>query len=283
MAETVNYRLEYHGDEADHNRLPAHHGAQSLEGITWSVALIANYLAVGKIKTRGQLSRKIQVFLYPARPGSFVSELVLFVTEPQNLFITSVLGSYLVGTASQLINAAIVRTIKEVCGIAHDLTKIDGQNLAKLPSGDLEALVDRTEASMRRAHEVINNGADTLLISEGDRKVIELNAETKAYVNTNIVGDKIVAKEVSVGAFNANTGNGRFYLPEIGKTVPFSVDREPTSGTYEALTGSLDLYVRKVPSNIAVKCLEVLSTDGRIKKLIVKSAEKAKPPSSPSD
>jgi hypothetical protein len=273
MAETVKYRLEYQGGEADSNRLPAHQGAQSLEGITWSVALIANYLATGKIRTRGQLSDKIQVFIYPARPGSFVSDLILFITEPNNLYITSIFGGYVVATAGQMLNAAIVRTIKEVCGVAHALTKLDGQMLSKLPSGDLEALVDRIEPSMRRAHEVIENGASTLSIKDGTQEIIRLNSETKSYVNANIVSDETVEKRVSVGAFNANTGNGRFFLPEIGKTVPFSVDRDAGRKTREALTRSLDLYVRDVPSYITIRCVEVLSVDERIKKLIVKSAK----------
>jgi hypothetical protein len=274
----VGYRLRYTGDEAESNRLPAHRGAVSLEGVSWSVSLIANYLATGKMKTRGTLSPEIKAFIYPARQGSFINDLILYIEKPENLFITSVLGSYAVGTAGQVINSVIVKVMKEVCGIVS--RHIGGQTgdeekwYSLLPSGDMEALVDRIEPSMRRAHEVINEGASNLLILQRQTELIVLNGVTKAYVNKNIIGDELVEKEVSVGALNANTGNGRFYLPQIGKTVPFSVDKEPATGTYQALTYSLDQYVSGRPSTIQVTCREVLALDGRIKKLIVSGARR---------
>jgi hypothetical protein len=270
----IKYRLRYVGDEAEQNRLPAHEGAQSLEGVSWSISLITNYLATGDIRTRGAMSPKIKSFLSPARQGSFVNDIAIFITEPNNLFLTSLFGAYTINTISQIVNAVVVKTIKEASGIATQLTDKEKRWLSKFPSGDMEALVDRIEPSLRRAHDVIADGADNLIIQKGNIPVVTLDRSTKAYVNTSIKGDDEVEREVSVGAFNANSGNGRFYLPDTGKTVPFSIDREPASGTYQTLSYSLDRYVHRRPSYIKVKCFEVITTDGRIKKLIVLGARK---------
>lgn len=273
MTEELKYKLIYEGDEADRNRLPAHKGAISLEGVTWSVSLLAHYAATGKIRSRGDLSPKIKVYLRPARQGSFTNEIVVFVTEPDNIFLTSVAGAYVAATAGQLLNTIIVKSLKEVCGLIYKHTRHDERWLTKLPSGDVEALVDKIEPSMRRAHEVIDEGAKTLEIKKGQTPLITFDSLTKAYVNADNVGDE-TSRTVSVGAFNANSGNGRVYLPDVGKTVPFSVPKGLDSATYAALSYSLDQYVNGRPSQIEMTSTEILAADGRIKKLIVSQAKK---------
>lgn len=273
MAFEIKYRLSYYGGEADNNRLPAHNGALSLEGVTWSFSLLAHYAATGKIKTRGQLSSKVEVYLAPARQGSFLQDLYVVVTEPNNIFLTTVAGSYAVATLGQLINSLVVTSLRGVCGLPSALSKPDEGKLSKLPSGDREALVDRIEPSMRRAHEVIDDGATQCIIKKGYTPLLTMDAKTKAYVNADLLTDEKMLV-VSVGAYNANTGNGSVYLTHIGKSVPFSVEKGLDHATYAALSFSLDRYVNNLESNIEVACLEQISTDNRTKKLIIKRAFK---------
>ncbi|CDX40623.1 hypothetical protein P9273_17950 [Mesorhizobium sp. WSM4935] len=273
MAEEIKYKLVYEGEEAERNRLPAHQGATSIEGVTWSISLLAHYAATGEIRTRGSLSPKIKVYLRPSRQGSFINELFVFITEPNNLFITSVAGAYAAGSAGQIVNTLIVKTLKEVCGLIYKHTRHDEKWLKKLPSGDTEALVDKVEPSMRRAHDVIDDGASTLDIKKGQTSLITFDRATKAYVNADNLGDEST-RTVSVGAFNANSGNGRVYLPDVGKTVPFFAPKGLDTATYAALTYSLDQYVNGRPSQIKITSQEILAGDNRVKKLIVSQAMK---------
>ncbi len=273
MPEEIKYKLIYEGEEADRNRLPAHKGAISLEGMTWSISLLANYAATGKIRSRGDLSPKVKVYIRPARQGSFVNEIIVFITEPNNLFLTSALGGYAAATVGQIVNTIIAKSLREVCGLVYKHTQHDERWLRKLPSGDLEALVDKIEPSMRRAHEVIDDGAKTIEIKKGHKALITFDTGTKAYVNADNIGDEAI-RTVSVGAFNANSGNGRVYLPDVGKTVAFSVPKGLDSATYTALSYSLDQYVNGRPSQIQITSTEIIASDGRIKKLLVSVARK---------
>lgn len=277
MAEELKYRLIYEGEEANRNRLPAHKGAISIEGVTWSLSLLAHYAATGRIRSRGELSPNIKVYIRPARQGSFINDVYIYVTEPENLFITSIAGGYVAATAGQLLNTLIAKSLKEVCGLIYKHTRHDERWLNKLPSGDVEALIDKIEPSMRRAHEVIDDGAETLEITKGRTPLVKFDSVTKAYVNADITGDE-TSRVVSVGAFNANSGNGRVYLPDVGKTVPFAVGRGLDSPTYAALSYSLDRYVNGLPSHIDLTSTEMLAADGRVKKLIVSKARKLNDP-----
>ena len=272
MPVDLRYRLQYRGQSADDNMLPAHLGATSLEGVTWSYSILANYLATGEIRQRGQMADAIRVYMKPARQGSFVQDLVVYVTAPENMFLTTVIGTYTVATIGQVVNAFIGKALREVLGLLPEQTSREERWFSKFPSGDMEALVDRIEPSMKRAHSVVGDGATDLLIVRGRVPVVTLDAETKLWVNTNIVDKEIKQRIVRISAFNANTGNGRAYLPDIGKTTPFSIGREPDQGTYETISWSLNEYTGRRTCDIQLNVRDVLSVDGRVKKIIIEGA-----------
>jgi hypothetical protein len=271
--EILKYELVYDGGAASEGFLPAHNGATSLEGMTWTLTLIGHYAATGKIKARGELSPEIRIFLVPPRQGSFIQEVWIELTQPDNIFLTSIVGSYVVGSVTQALNSLITSTIKQVCGIAVELLKADQDALAKLPSGDREALIDKIEPSMRRAHTIIGEGANTLDIRMNKTPMLRLDHGTKAYVNADFLTDETLMV-VSVGAYNANSGNGSAYLPEIGKTVRFYAPKGLDAETYAALSYSLDKYVNGLPSQIQIACVPTVSLDDRYKRLKIVRAFK---------
>ncbi|KAB0269090.1 hypothetical protein [Microvirga brassicacearum] len=268
----LKFRLVYTGQDADRHILPAYDGARSIEGLSWAFSLLGNYLATGQIRKRGTLDPRIRFYMSPAARGSYTTDIIAFIVEPQNLFVTSLLGNYVVTTSTNTINAFMRHSFRRVCGLFDGDDDNDERLLKPFPSGDLEATLDAIEPAMIRAHGVIDNGADTLTLIKGRTPLIEMSSDTKAYVNKSIIGEKQKEVDASVGALNVNSGNGRVYLEDIGKTVPFSVVKEPEQGTYQALSSSLDRYARGIPSKVGIKYLEVLAIDGRIKKLLIVAA-----------
>ncbi|RUW96815.1 MAG: hypothetical protein EOS71_03675 [Mesorhizobium sp.] len=266
------YRLKYEGAVADQNVLPAHAGAQSLEGITWSFSLLTNYLVTGEIRHRGALDPRMKVYISPPARGSFITDVTIFLTQPESLFLTSVLGTYAVSTAGNAFNSFVTYAFKRVCGVFDQGDEDMLKALNKFPSGDLEANLDAIEPSMTRAHSVIGDGAERLLITKPRAPVTELNGTTKAYIQTDQKADDPSEHEVGVGALNVNQGSGRVFFQALGKTVPFQVVKEPDAGTYTTLSWSLDQYARGLESTIKIKCIEVYSIDGRIKRFIILSA-----------
>jgi hypothetical protein len=254
--------------------LPAHDGAISIEGVAFSFALLSNYMATGEIRSRGSMSPDISVYLRPARQGSFLQDLVLRVANEESLFISRVIGKFAPATTTKVITAIATRVLSEVTGQPHAATEAEARWLKKLPSGDMEALIDKVEPSIRRAHTVIGEGAGELIITKSKTPLISFNADTKAWVNTNIQSDGTIERVVNIPAFNANTGNGRAYIAEVGKTVPFSVIREPAQRTYETLGWSLREYARERPSNIKIICSHITSLDDKIKKLVIEGASR---------
>lgn len=270
--EELRYRIRYEGGDADFHRLPAHELAQSLEGVSWAFSLIGNYIATGEIRKRGSLDRRVRFYLTPIARGSVAADIVAFISEPQNQYITSIIGAYAVATFTDSFNYLLLRTLRGVAGIFDPETRRENRLLSGLPSGDAEALMDAVEPAMTRAHDVIDDGAEKLKLIRGRTELVEYNKETKQYIKASITAEHEVEGVLSVGAFNANSGNGRVYFPDIGKVVPFSMVREPDPGTSEALATSLARYARGQDSRIIVRYRSVFTVDDRIKKIIISGA-----------
>lgn len=274
MAFSIKFRLQFEGDEADLNRLPAHDGMVSLEGMSWSFSLLANYLATGKIKKSGVMSTAAMVYIEPARKGSFINDLIVHVSDPDTLFMTKAVGHFGAATLSAVFGTFVGYALKSVTGQQDQLTSQERRWLAKFPKGDVEAMIDAVEASIKRAHTVIGEGATTLNIKKSTTSLLTLDDGTKSYVNANIPGLQGTTKIVGVGAYDANSGNGRVFLHGVGKTVSFHVDGKHVSATTrQAISKSLDRYVNERPSEIEVVCDEILALDGRIRKLKIHKAK----------
>jgi hypothetical protein len=92
----IKFFIQYQGQDADNHLLPAHEGARSLEGMTWAFNLITNYAATGRIQKRGALDGRTRLYITPSRQGSLIQQVIAVLTEPQNLFLSSLVGTYTV-------------------------------------------------------------------------------------------------------------------------------------------------------------------------------------------
>ncbi len=84
-----------------------------------------------------------------------------------------------------------------VCGLRDDHSVENDPILQRLPSGELEALVDAIEPSMIRGHAVIGEGASILNINSGRDAIININH-----------GKKITFRPVSFQKTNLDVSAG---------------------------------------------------------------------------
>ena len=71
-----------------------------------------------------------------------------------------------------------------------------------------------------------------------------------------------------------NSGYGRAFFHDLGKTVPFIIHKDTEYGTVGAISHSLNCYANKEPSDIQIQFIRNSSPDGRTKNIIIISATK---------
>jgi hypothetical protein len=127
---------------------------------------------------------------------------------------------------------------------------------------------------LRQAHGIIGNGASTIEITgRAQRQISTFNKSTKEYITESIEDEAIVEKDVSVAAFNANSGHGRVFDEDLGRTVAFYIP-EHAQGELKPIIGwGLNEYSRGTGRRISIKFSRILALDGRPKKYIILEAE----------
>lgn len=114
--EVTTFRLVYDGQEAENNRLLAYDGAKSIEGFTWALTVVLNYGATGQIRKQGDASSAVKIYMLPSKKGSFIVEVGVFLTQPNNPFLTSILGTVAVSSATTFLCALVAWAFKAAVG-----------------------------------------------------------------------------------------------------------------------------------------------------------------------
>lgn len=254
--------------DATRHRVPAYEGTQSLQGVSRGLVLVSHYVSTGAVRHRAPFSGLIKHYLTPLRQGSLDAIISVVVSNPELLAI-GVSGSII----GNLLTDAVRTVFRRVIG--HEAHPNDDslRNTIEERPGDFEALVDATEPSIRQAHTVIGQGAENIVIVKGQNNVVNFNSDSKRYVESSTLSDIEEEQDVSIGSLNVNSGYGRAYLSDIGKTVPFVISSSAAVGTGAILSYSLNEYASNRPSTVTVKFRRVIAPDGRTKRLQIYGAQ----------
>jgi hypothetical protein len=181
-------------------------------------------------------------------------------------------GAVGTGIAANFLYDIFKRTLNRNIGVETEPETTPLQHLEEKKLGDLEALASATEAAFRQAHVVIGNGATQINIYGGKNKISQFNQSTKDYVNFLIEDKEIIEKDVSVAAFNANSGVGRVYDKDYGRTFPIYLTKETFDTARPVLGWGLNEYSKGTGKLISLRYRRTLAFDGTPKRYIVLDA-----------
>lgn len=266
----ITYKLKFEGGDADRHQLEAYPAAQSLEGIIWALSITLNYGVTGKIRQRGDLSRACQVYISPPKRGSVLYELTILIQE--NPFIAGVIGGWAANTATPYVNGLIGYVFKSALGVASVIPARATKYFKKLSEDDLQKVVHRIEPPLTRGHAAIGKTATTISLRAKNTDLVLMDAGTKSYLEARLKDD-FYYLDANVTSFNVLTGNGRLYHPDEDSTVAFSLSADPFAGTKNILIESMQQYSAGRCGIVRMTTQRVETKEGRLKKLIVASAE----------
>jgi len=272
--------IKFRGGMADEHKLPAYAASKSLRGLSRAILIPAIYLDTGQIRHRNLENLDTELNLLAVRSGSVETVLEL-ITHPLAMGALGALGVELVrDVAKDFIKDFIYGTIKRAIGgsTTDEIETLEASG--RLSAGDMAALVDAIEPAMRDAHVTVGNGARNIVIISGGKNVITLNETTKLYLTSSEEDKDVSERDFSVASFNANTGNGRCFDYEQGRTVAFTLDDGVDAQSLQALGQSLLRYARarrlgdQQSSRVSIRYRAIRSQDGHVKKIIIYRARR---------
>ncbi|CAM1648611.1 unnamed protein product [Bartonella choladocola] len=270
--------ISFTGDIANKNKLPAYEGIKSVEHISCSLLIISSFLVEGRIRRKKFQALPIEFNLVAQRKGSF--EFLYEVILPTSASIAIELGETI--TAEFMIDF-LKYIYQRLLGKKETVENKEISKLEERHSGDVNAIVDAVESSIRQAHNIVNNGVLNIQIFSGDSprdNIINFDSRSKAYLNDYIEDKSPRVKLFSISSFNANEGTGRAFDLQEKRTIPFNVSNDFDEKSINFLIHSMHEYTKKrrlnqiVNSSIALKYTCIMDRAGRVKKLTIQKARK---------
>lgn len=268
--ERIQFLVHFDGDLAVEHKLPAYEAAQSISGIARSLIIPTNYLFEGRVRRRKFDNIPFELNMVAQRPGSFET-LIELLFEPSTLSFAA--GGIGIGVTANLISDFSTSLFKRVTGQSASQEIQDLERDERLPSGDLSAIADAMEPSVRQSHLTIGNGATVINVS-GNNNTINMTPATKVYVNNTAANPEVRVRLFSVASLNSNTGYGRVFDSEEGRTVPFQLPKDIDGASVAVLLDSFNRYARRrwmgndEASLVAVRYTTLEGPDGKVKKII---------------
>ena len=205
---------KFGGGTAERYLLPAYEGTQSIEGIARAITLVAHYVVTGEVRKRYPFSEDAKLYLAPSRAGSFESFFSLW-TQPDSVLVSTAVGAVAVGVVSMTLFELLKYLTKTLIGQDDASSNDRVRYLLDRKSGDIEVLSEAIEPSIKKSHNVINNGAGNIVVISGSNNIVTFNARSKEYIFTQEEDNEIRQLLVSCGMLNVNTRTDEFIIMNL--------------------------------------------------------------------
>ncbi len=250
--------IRYVGGEADDGLVDLALGAESLAGLGRVANLVAHYIATGDVRFRGPYSNKVRFYIDETQDGS-----LKVLTKEVGRLSSAAANATATKNAKKLLRHIVARALGQADEGALDL---DGLEVA---AGTIDVLAEAATPGLERSHMWIDTSAKKIVINDSDIRKVRLDEETKAYLKSEEIDDHPQTQDVSVGALNVNSRNGRVYFHNLGRTVPFFVPRDAEERTIPTLSRYLTQYAEKTGATVNIRFRRIKYPDGRLKKIII--------------
>lgn len=250
----MSLEIRFSGLEANKNHIEANDGLESLAGLAHAATLVAHFISTGVIRQRQPYDDGLRFFFQETKPGSLTAILALG-------------GSLAMGAAGNAVYDLLKIVWKRATG-----TGADGDvtlNDAVYRSGDIDALTEAVSPSLLRGHVWINHHEQQIQIKTGKQILLDFNQRTKDYLKTEVIEESVSVQDVSVAALNVNSRYGRVFFFDLGRTIPFKVDKAANSRTIPNLSRYLTEYADRTGATVNIQFKKVLYVDGRLKKVVI--------------
>ena len=256
--------VKYEGLDADEHRLDAHFGGESLAGLGHALTLVSHYASTGIVRQRAPYSEDARFYFTGAQNGS-LDWLVQLVTSNPDAIIVG-LG---INGVTELVKYIFLRAI----GKSSKINSSGVKELDENRSGDLEALIEAVEPSLKRAHRAIDESAKTITIINGNNNhvMVGFDHSSKRYLEDDVDTGQD-QQDVSVASLNVNSKYGRVYFGDLKRTIPFRIDRNASGRTLTELSRGLDDYAKKTGLEVNITFSRIEAVDGRLKRILIHDA-----------
>lgn len=264
MSKEFSLRLRYEGGDAEKGLLEAYDGAASIQGFTQALHIAIHGYMKNEVTSRATALKGARVFIEAPRRGSVLIGIVAFIEQyPATL-----------GLAAPVFYDFVKFAFSRACGL-FNVEPETPQVIKHFEKEEpfFDELAEQMEGSLQRGHRSIGTTAVTASLERPRSPLIIFNKATKSWVTTRDESPTIEEFTGVVTRYNSVTRNGRAYINEIKKIVPFRPDDAFSTGKDGFLTWSLHGGATNVTNGLLFHGKRIESATGDVKRLILTDCE----------
>lgn len=253
-------KLRFSGGDADQHRLELYDGTNSVHGFAQALQIATHAYLNKEVVGRATALKGATLYLRAPRNGSVLFDII------------AVIEKY---PATVALSAPIFYDfVKYVLSRATGLLSVEPETsyVSRLGTADepfFDDLAETLEGSLQRGHRAIDEGISKITLERPRSPLLTFDSQTSAWVNTRQENEKVEELQGNVTRYNSVTGNGRAYINELARIVPFrpGKDFSPLKAGY--LTWSLHGNATAVPLQLKLFATKIRSANGEVKRLIL--------------
>ena len=262
MAEKARYamKLRFSGQSVEENGLDLYDGSTSFWGFAQAIQIVIHAYMKDEVVSRATALKGAEVYFSAPRRGSVLFDLVAVIeAHPAT--------SALAGVAFY---DFMKFSLSKAVGIFS--AKPETSSVAKKLQEDetfFDLLAETLEGSLIRAHRAIDHGVLQVTLERPRSSLLTFDSATSEWVNTRDIDPTIKEYSGNITRYNSITRNGRAYIRELKKVLPFRPAPEFPNSKRGFLTWSLHGDNVATSKDLKFRVSRVESARGEAKRLIL--------------
>lgn len=258
-------KIRYTGGFADNSELPLYDGATSIQGIAQALQIATHAYINEEIVSRATALRGATLVLKPARRGSFLFEVVTFIEQYP---VTATLTAHVF---YDFLKLAFQKATGDL-NVEPTTPSLMKNFEKKEPFFD--ELAETLEGSLQRVHRPIGNDVDYIKIERPRSELVVFNQATRDWVNTRDEVAELTQVTGNITRFNSVTRNGRIFIDQLEKILPFRPDGDFPISRLGLLTWSLHGSNTELPKKLQLDIRYIKSALGDVKRVLISDIQR---------
>lgn len=286
--EKILVSISYVGSDADGHQLGAYDAGQAIVGLERVVSLTSHLVLNNEVIVQSPALKGAQIYALPPEVGSWKYTIAAVVS-------TSILTAGVAPKDSaigHLMVSAYDYVVSEALGFHVDFDSTLGQQYdhlleqqkieKPLKQERFDSVIEKCEPALIQMHRpIVKSKTAKAARLYGQARDYEFgfnsnfSRESYEYIKETLTRDEEEIFCGHVTSFNANTLNGRIYVPDLQRNVIFSLDNEASDQASRVNIGENFLHTieagRQAEREICFRGQRRETKNGRLKKLYVHS------------
>ena len=291
-----NFELSYSGSNADEHVLQFYDIARALPGFERTISLTTHLLLHDQIRTQSPSTKGFYILAIPPEAGSWKIKVGMALGT-----LGAGVGAFGLAPPDTmfgwLAKSAVEYVVEETLGFSPNYDETLGRQIKKFNENQskleilkeinqsrFDGVIEKCEEGIKEIHRPISSSETAKFANinwqaggKSGKFDGNFSKNTFDYLDLTVTAEEITEFDGSISSYNSNTSNGRIFIPDERRTIPFKLSQEAQSYS------SIDIITRSLRANalsrksrdplsgrhIRIEGFRKESQNGRLKSLFI--------------